>query len=424
MALRFLLALAARCALVLTAAAALGYGFILLSQAIDDDAAVKARAIAAAEDPAFAAAQVHRGAWHFSESYAVSMLLHESGRQTPLSAVEAWVVTWMPPKRIWENLRDAARDLDAARWQTYERYWHGSLALHRLGLSGMDYRTFALACAGAMLAGLALLALAVGRACGGWAAAAGAAIAAILYDFAPMLAAPTLTISIAALATCGAALFLFARRASAPGLSVAVFAAGAAYNYFDFLYYPGVLAALAAAAASASAPARPAWPPAAQAVWFGLGALAGYAAMWIAKWTLAVAVVAIYGGDAGSPVTLWNFSRWIAGGDMGAPVGAATLAALERLRSVNGYWVWAAGAVGAAALTAAVARGRPAAVAAAAIPGSLALGLTEAMSGHTITHAYFSYGNAAFALALTAALWAAQATQGSKAAATPRMPSR
>ncbi len=419
-----LFAAARRSALWLLAFAALGIALHVASQRLSDAPRVSAEVRAAVAAGVFPADD-GAGATHFSECMSLSILLGEETRGGPWERLVADAILWRAPEPICATLARAAQDPASVRWFSYARYWHGNLVPHRIALAYVDYASFVRGIGYAFWAAVAIYALSLWSATN-WATAAILIGLALPFSDAALVATlPTHAISMAALFLGAALVTLRAKSGAAPAsLAVTAFCAGAAYNYFDFLYNPALLAGLCAFGAAVAGPAR--FRPALWAASLAFAAaLAGYGAMWIVKWIVVIPVeIATIRG-----LTVFELSghmgRWSAGGERASAFGDA-------VRTVFGVAYdapWKAGAIGLAAAAAAAFAWRRLAIGGfvlAAIPALLAVAVLEALSGHTLAHGPFTFRTIPFMAAATIAGWvwyAMRKTAPKPAPAAPLQPS-
>ncbi len=356
----------------------------------------------------------------FSDCATLSILWQEEGPTTFRLLVMSRAVAWIPEETYCATLARGVANPDEVGWFDYARYWHGNLVIHRLGLSVFGYETFRMAVA--VLAFLSLIAFAASmmRLAGGLPTALFAGLILAATDFAASATMPTQAISLSALLLSAAALMHVAR--TRPGsFWLCALCAGAAYNYFDFLYNPSLLAGLAGFAALFAARRAHLAP------WmtfrrtltgFGL-VLAGYALMWSMKWGLA-AIAVWQESSTVEFIRSGDFSRWSAAGSDAPPLFAAAMSVIMR-----SFPAWQPVALyGLAAALAAVLsfrhNSRPV-IALAFVPVSLALAALEVIAVHTIAHVWFTHRSLTWLLAMTAA-FLVSAALSDPSASGPRLP--
>jgi hypothetical protein len=337
---------------------------------------------------------------HFSECVAFSILTSPRVDGALRRVVRAEANLWTPPQSMCSIFLAGIEDPSRVQWFPYSRYWHGHQLFHKVILSYFDYRFFLKLMN--LLFSLSLVVFAVTLSAK-FRLLPTATFLVVFLLLSPSLWSwfdPTQAISFASLIFGGV---FFARYGAGRPLSEAAgpaLFAGAVLNYFDFLYFPAMLAVTICWLDAISRPRarQAAFDPV--PLFLGLVTIAGYLAMWTMRWLLALIWSAF---EHTYSVSAGDFSRWLlGGGDSYVPL-AATFQILE--------WTFL-GPVGRvvgvcllAGLLALVIRDRLAfvryTVQVSLIPALLGLGILEVMAKHSISHP-FSVWTAAWIAAVFA----------------------
>ena len=392
--------------MILLALAAAGFGFIVWTIAAADHDAIRAALIAAPEAD-LGVPDLERRIDGFAQGYfpecaGLAILAREDVWPSPAyAAVRADTILPNGNAEMCVRLQRALRGADDGTWFTYARYWHGSLTLHRLVLSAYDYATLK-AVTGALLVGMGLL---MGLALA-WRVSPAAALAVTfaalaLTDARAVAGLPVQGTGFAALFLAVALFAATGARRTGRAALVAAAVSGGVLNFFDFLYTPAAFAMLNAWVWLAAA--RPDEPPrsAKDGLHVFAASLAGYGAFWALKWAIAGATdptfheIFVFGSN--------EFTRWGPGNSGYFPF-AATLAVVAQ--AFDAWWKGGlAAAIVLAAFAAARARGPIDAARLAVLlsPVLPALLVIEAMAGHTMAHAVFTFRLVPLAIGLGAA---------------------
>lgn len=267
--------------------------------------------------------------WHyqsnFGECQIVSMGLKTSGTALQ-SAFRALSIKWKKPGPYCGQL---ASYLDGKEqtWREYFRYWHGSRLVMHPVLSHASYRTLQVICYGLLFVSVVSMFAMTGLSLGfGYALALTLSLAVttetLLRGF-----SPTHAVSLSALILLVGIISVNLKRQ--PGnlrsIIVTCFTAGAVYNYFDFLYNIELLVLLAGVVfwKASVTDFRDFRTGAIGIMACQAAVLAGFVAMWCAKWLL----MSVIGTDS---ATSWfpaaNIGTWLAGGNQQYVALAALLA--------------------------------------------------------------------------------------------------
>lgn len=333
---------------------------------------------------------------HYSECVGLSILLKESdwlamdGIDPVIPAIRADAILPDGTGTMCLRLQDALAGEARVTWFTYARYWHGALMLHRAVLSHAGYG--ALKGIAAWLLGLSMLglALALWQRFGPVAALAVIAPVALLSDARAIVDLPLQAFCMTAFFASAAAFVAFGAGRRRWGALVAAAVAGAALNFFDFLYNPASFAMLCAwawLAAGVAAGER-------RSLFGGLAvfaaAIGGYGGMWALKWIAAFA--ADPGGTQIFVFGVGEFTRW---GPVATPL-AATVSVWQAALDA-GWKIAGVAALAGLAFAAVLARREIAAAGwtatalrlmAPILPAYLTI---ELMSGHTLAHPEFTF---------------------------------
>jgi hypothetical protein len=262
---------------------------------------------------------------HFSECIAFSILTNPrvEGALSRVMKMEASL--WTPPPSMCSIYLAGVNDPSRVQWFSYARYWHGYLVAHKLVLSHFDYRTFLKIVNAVLVLALVVFSFTLAARVGLFPTLVLLAIFLLLSPTLWSWLNPTVALSFSSLLLAGAYFSRFGVDRPPRGSMSAAVLAGAFFNFFDFLYFPGLLAAmicwLAAVHQIGSRITTNPWTPA----FLGISSLAGYLAMWSARWWIALLwklVEHVELPNAG------DFSRWLVGGDTYV---SAVAAILERL---------------------------------------------------------------------------------------------
>lgn len=375
-------------ALLMIPIAAIALGLQLLSHAVTDDATVRSNiATSLASGEVFDLADPESGNERFSECMALSILAHEAGKPDLRATLAMEALKWDGATPLCKSLGRALADEGAVQWFSYSRYWHGSLTMQRLWLDGHGYASLMALTHFLALASLAAFGLALAWRVSGVAAAVTVGLGYFLSDLAFASHLPTQGISLAALFGGVAVFLVLPRRWNSESLGLAAFAVGTAYNYFDFLYNPGLLAGLLGwsvvlTGIGSTKPVDLAW----RAGGITAMALTGYIAMWAAKWLLCCLYMA-GSFDFFAILGPSNAMHWALGGEAGVwPLEAIWILTGAAFRA------WWSGPVALAAIALALAAVWQRRVLGLLWLPALPLGLTlltlELASGHSVSHGF------------------------------------
>ncbi|WP_448953798.1 hypothetical protein [Labrys neptuniae] len=350
---------------------------------------------------------------HFSECVGLSTAIAPPAANPVTFTLQSPALLWQPPRSICESLRDQLAGSQQPHF-AYSRYWHGYRLVTEPFLSLFSYHSlqlwggaFLYLCAFLVLAPF-LPSLARGTASPGRIVIvlSTPAILLAMTDITMLGLTPTHMVSLSALLLCWA----FALRRKGPmellAIAPSAFAMGAIYNFFDFLYNPDLLAYVLGwtfLLRAALAERRPLRASLIEAVALQVVSIAGYMAMWAAKWGLVLAAGRVFGEQTSVPTQ--DFSRWFGGGDgVYRPLQSLYELVIESATMPLGWWPIAATALILLALVAlAIHRGQAAAVLAVMALALFPLLVLELKANHTIQHAPFTFRLIPFALVLSIA---------------------
>jgi hypothetical protein len=281
---------------------------------------------------------------HFSECIAFSILANSQVEGGFSRIIRMESNYWTPPQTICSTFLEAALDPARKQWFSYARYWHGYLILHKPILSYLDYRSFLKIINALFVIVLVVFALVISTRFGLLPVLALLTVFLLLSPGLWSWFNPTVAISFSTLLL---GCTYFSRFGPEQGMRDAVGAAtvaGVAFNFFDFLYFPALLAAMICWLAtihqvrSRSTPID--WRP----LVLALISIAAYLGMWMLKWWISFTWSFL------EPVQLPNtgdFSRWIlGGGDTYVPFAATTIVVERVFRTPLTWtvaWIVAAG---------------------------------------------------------------------------------
>jgi hypothetical protein len=359
---------------------------------------------------------------HFSECIGLSTAIAPAADNDLAFTLQSPALLWQPPRPICQSLRD---ELTAGLQPhfAYSRYWHGYRLVTEPFLSFFSYASLQrwdnvllLACAFLVLTPF-LPAVFSGQASAGRIASLIGAAALLLAttDVTMMGLTPTHTVSFCVLLLCWALALKRPAAADFHAFVPWIFVMGAVYNFFDFLYNPDLLAFvlgwsffLRAVLAERRALLR----SLAEAIVLQGVAIAGYMAMWAAKWGLVLLGGKIFGEQTSVPTQ--DFGRWLGGGDLAYVPFRALYSLLVESATMPLGWIPLAACAAAILLLLALSLRNGTA------PGVLAvmaltlfpLFVLELKSNHTLQHTPFTFRFLPFALVLTAAGAAAMVSRG------------
>lgn len=350
---------------------------------------------------------------HFSECVGLSTAIAPSAANPASFTLQSPALLWQPPKSICDSLRDQLAGSEQPHYP-YSRYWHGYRLVTEPFLSLFSYRSLQLA-GGAFLLLSALMVLlpflppiARGQASLGRiiTVVAVTALTLVMTDLPLLGLTPTHVVSLSVLLLCWACVLRRAGPMDLFHLAPAVFAMGALYNFFDFLYNPDLLAYVIGwtfLLRAVLAERRALGSSLVQAIILQATSLAGYIAMWAAKWALVIVAGRAFGEQTSFPSQ--DFARWFGGGGgIYRPLQALYEVVIESATMPLGWWPIAACALALLALFAlALHRGQAAGVLAVLALALFPLFLLEVKANHTIQHAAFTFRLIPFALILSLA---------------------
>jgi len=342
---------------------------------------------------------------HFSECIGLSTAIHPAQGNAIWQTLLSPALLWRAPTPICRSLKQAIDGQPGSTYFAYSRYWHGYRLITEPMLSLMSYGMLQSLCAGLLLATGLALAWTLRPLIGALGVVVSAALILVTTDLPFVASAPTHAISLATLLLGWAFLASRAVRGSdAVALSPSAFVVGALYNFFDFLYNPDLLAfVLGWSFFMANGPTGRLSPRSAllQSVLIQMLAIAGYMAMWAAKWLLVWGGGQIFGSAIWFPAQ--DFGRWLGGGDQAyVPLRATAALVGEVVKLPFGGPALAACAVCFLALFLVAIRLRQ------MVPLACLIGLClfpiatlEVKANHTLMHAAFTFRFVPFALVLT-----------------------
>ncbi len=359
---------------------------------------------------------------HFSECIGLSTAIQPSTANSPAFTLQSPALLWQPPKSICQSLQDQLAGMEQPHF-AYSRYWHGYRVITEPFLSFFSYASLQrwdavalYACAMLVLLPF-LLPMLAGKAGVGriLTLIAATGLLFVMTDLPMMGLTPTHAISFCVLLQCWATALKRPRTADFHAFVPWVFGMGAAYNFFDFLYNPDLLAYLLGwtfLLRAVLAEQRPLGRSLVEAIVLQGMSIAGYMAMWAAKWGLVILGGWAFGEQTYVPTQ--DFGRWLGGGDSAyAPFRAIHSLILESATLPLGWLPLAACAAAILLLFVLALRNGTA-------PGVLSvmaltlfpLFLLELKSNHTLQHGPFTFRLIPFALVLTAAGAAAIVSRG------------
>ncbi|PRH87728.1 hypothetical protein C5L14_07290 [Labrys okinawensis] len=354
---------------------------------------------------------------HFSECVGLSTAIAPIAANPITFTLQSPALLWQPPKSICDSLRDQLAGTEQPHY-AYSRYWHGYRLVTEPFLSFFSYHSLQL-WGGGFLILCAFLVLAPFLPPVLRGTANRARIATLLATTALGLAmtdlplsglTPTHMVSLSVLLLCWAVALRKRGPMELLGFAPWAFAMGAIYNFFDFLYNPDLLAYVIGWSfllRAVLAEQRPLGASLVQAILLQGTVIAGYFAMWAAKWGLVVAAGRIFGEQTSVPSQ--DFARWFAGGGgVYRPLQSLYELILESASMPLGWWPIAACLLAwLALLSLALRRSRAAGALAVLALTLLPLLVLEVKANHTIQHASFTFRLIPFALVLSLAGMAA-----------------
>lgn len=369
--------------LLLAAMGLAGTGLHLATRWLTDDATIRHRIA-----EGFAANAVYNGEIEatdrFSECMSLSILARETGRTGLPTVMRMEALQWDGRGPLCRSVADALEGGPTWGWFPYGRYWHGKLNVDRIWLDHFDYASLTQATQAAAIISALLFGLALAWRVSTLTAVVTVGLGLGISDLIAVSVQPTQGVSLTALFL-GAAGFVALGRRRIETLCLAAVAAGAAYNYFDFLYNPGLLAGLLGWSVvlmglGDTDRRELAWRAAAVSIMV----LVGFVGMWAAKWSIAVLYM-IGSFDFFWIVTPFHVTAWTMGGDKSVwPLEATAIVTEAAFRA------WWTAPVMIAALAASIGmawrRGAIGALWAPAVPLLITVLTLEAASGHTVSH--------------------------------------
>ena len=350
---------------------------------------------------------------HFSECIGLSTAIAPAAANPITFTLQSPALLWQPPRSICDSLREQLAGTEQPHF-AYSRYWHGYRLVTEPFLSFFSYRSLQL-WGGAFLMLCAFLVLApfLPPVIRGTASAARiatlvavTALGLVMTDLPISGLTPTHMVSLSVLLLCWAV----ALRKQGPmellRFAPWAFAMGAIYNFFDFLYNPDLLAYVLGwtfLLRAVLAEQRPLGASLVQAILLQGVVIAGYIAMWAAKWVLVVVAGRIFGEHTSVPSQ--DFARWFGGGDgVYRPLQSLYELLLESATMPLGWWPIAACLLaGLALFSVALRRGQAAAMLGVLVLTFLPLLVLELKANHSIQHAPFTFRLIPFALVLSLA---------------------
>ena len=265
---------------------------------------------------------------HFSECIAFSILTNPrvEGALSRIMKMEANL--WTPPETICSTYLAGTSDTSQVQWFSYARYWHGYLILHKVILSFVDYRAFLKLINALLVSALVIFAVTLASR---FQLFPTLVLLVVFLLLSPSLWSwlnPGVAISFSSLLLVGAYFDRYAADRLWPDAASAAVFAGAVFNFFDFLYFPALLAAMLCWLAAIHQVGSRAATIDRTPLLLGMVSLAGYLAMWAVKWLIGL------GWSHFEPVQapmVGDFSRWMFGGGGPYVPFAATVSILDRL---------------------------------------------------------------------------------------------
>jgi hypothetical protein len=320
-----------RLVLVVVLSAVAGLGMHLIAELIARPDAIQTSVLDGFSqrlvgDKSIATELVGRPQRHFSECIAFSILTNSrvEGALSRIMKMEANL--WTPPDTMCSIYLAGASDATSVQWFSYARYWHGYLIFHKVILSFVDYRAFLKLINTLLVTALIVFAVTLARRFQLFPTLVLLVIFLLLSPGLWSWLNPTNIVSFSSLLLIGAYFDRYgADRAFPEATCVAVFA-GAVFNFFDFLYFPALLAAMVCwlraihqvGSRTATIDRTP--------LLLGVASLTGYLAMWAVKWGIGF----IWIEQVQAPMAV-DFSRWMFGGGGPYVPFAATVSILDRL---------------------------------------------------------------------------------------------
>ncbi len=347
---------------------------------------------------------------NFSECQIVSMGLRTSGTALQ-SAFRAFSIRWKKPGSYCDQLTSYL-DGNEQRWRSYFRYWHGSRLVMHPVLSNASYRTLQVICYGLLFVSVVSMLVLTGLSLGvGYALALTASLV-VTTDTLLRGFTPTHAVSLSALTVLVGVISWNLGRNSGDlrNAILTCFTAGAVYNYFDFLYNIELLVLLAGVVfwKVSVTKSRELKAGAAGIITCQAAVLAGFVAMWGAKWLL---MSVIGTGSATSWFPAANIGTWLAGSNRQYVVLAALAANSHKamMYGVNLIVLPTALAVGAVAALICWKQERIGLLALLCVALFVPAVIMEGKSTHSIVHAGFTFRVIPMAVMMLAigAVWAA-----------------
>ena len=350
---------------------------------------------------------------HFSECIGLSTAIAPVATNPVTFTLQSPALLWQPPRSICDSLREQLAGTEQPHF-AYSRYWHGYRLVTEPFLSFFSYRSlqlwgsaFLILCTFLVLAPF-LPPVARGTASPARIAtlAAVTALGLVMTDLPISGLTPTHMVSLSVLLLCWAVALRKRGPMELLGFAPWVFAMGAIYNFFDFLYNPDLLAYVLGwtfLLRAVLAEQRPLGASLVQAILLQSTVIAGYIAMWAVKWVLVILAGRIFGEQTSVPSQ--DFARWFGGGDgVYRPLQSLYELVIESATMPLGWWPIAACLLAwLVLLSIALRRGQATGVLTVLALTFLPLLVLELKANHTIQHAPFTFRLIPFALVLSLA---------------------